>query len=67
AEIPLNDFLEYRIISKDIMKNENVVEKGNLRTISKGLFRLKQTEVLTHGVILTTFSGLVLIMFLYSF
>ncbi|MCK4234055.1 hypothetical protein KAX75_06470 [candidate division WOR-3 bacterium] len=67
AEIPLNDFLEYRIISKDIMKNENVVEKGNLRTISKGLFRLKQTEVLTHGVILTTFSGLVVIMLLYSF
>lgn len=65
-KIPLNALIEYNILSKDIMGNEDVVGKGEMRTIADGLFRMKQAEVLVHGTIITSFCGIFIVMLLYS-
>ncbi len=64
--LSFNTLIEYSILSSDIMGNEDILKKGELHTISKGLFRLKQAEVLAHGTIITTAGGLVVMMLLYS-
>jgi len=64
--IPLNTKFEYVILTKDVVRSEDVITKGELKTISVRLFRLKQIEVLAHGTIITTFGGFIVLMFLYS-
>jgi len=62
----LNALIEFNILSKDIMGNEDVVGKGEMRTIADGLFCMKQAEVLVHGTIITSFCGIFIVMLLYS-
>ncbi len=64
--IPFNKNINYQILVKDAMGNEDILSKGTLRTISKSLFRLKQIEVITQGAIITSFGGLLVVVLMYS-
>jgi len=66
SEIPFNTKLYYRVVSSDIEGNKFELAKGNFKTISSELFRLKQVEVLTQGTIITSFAGLFVVMIMYS-
>ncbi len=64
--IPFDKNINYQILVKDAMGNEDIISKGTLRTISKSLFRLKQIEVITQGTIITSFGGLLVVLLMYS-
>jgi hypothetical protein len=64
--LPFSKQLSYEIESIDAMGKRDAISSGMLTTISEGMFRLKQAEVLAHGTIVTAFGGLVVVMMLYS-
>jgi hypothetical protein len=64
--LPLGSEIKYEVSSHDVMGNYCTVRKGEFRTISKGFFKLKQVEAITHGALITTFGGLAMVMLLYS-
>jgi hypothetical protein len=64
--LPFGKKLLYEIESIDAMGAHDNISDGTLHTISRGMYRLKQAEVLTHGTIITAWGGLFVVMLLYS-
>ncbi|OQX55388.1 MAG: hypothetical protein B5M53_04215 [Candidatus Cloacimonas sp. 4484_209] len=66
SDLPFNTSLHYELTTMDIMGNHNCITDGELKTISKGLFRLKRVEIITQGAIITVFGTLITLTILYS-
>ena len=64
--LPFAEMLHYELEITDIDGNSSVANKGLLTTVSSGMFRMKQAEVLAHGTLFSAFGGLVVVMLLYS-
>lgn len=66
TRLPFGERLSYELSCIDATEKRVAISRGALQTISGGMFRLKQAEVLTHGTIITAFGGLFAVMLLYS-
>jgi hypothetical protein len=64
--IPFASMVHYEVEITDVDGISRIVSEGSLKTVSKGMYKIKQAEVLTHGTIFSAFGGLVLVMLLYS-
>lgn len=64
--MPFSRNIGYEIVSIDAMEEKDALAMGRLQTISNGMFRLKQVEVIAHGTIITAFGGLMIVMMMYA-
>lgn len=64
--LPASTKIEYEAEYSDVMGNSEIFSKGELKTISTNLYRVKQAEVIMHGTIISTFGGFFVVMILYS-